>query len=93
MASAPVAASAPSRTIAEIRSIANGFVVRVDDPEVRKANQDSKQPYQDPMKEYSFTTVEKALAWIKANIQTLTADEDEDGDEFGASFKRATTEN
>jgi hypothetical protein len=82
----------PSRTVAEIRSIANGFVVRVDDPEVRKANQDPKAPWQDPSKEYSFTTVEKALAWIKANIATLTADLDEDGDEFGASFKRATTE-
>jgi len=82
----------PSRTIAELRSIANGFVVRVDDQSIRKANQDPKQPYQDPSKEYSFATAEKALAWIKANIKTLTTDTDDDGDEFGQSFKRATTE-
>ena len=82
--------SMPSRTIAELRSIANGFVVRVDDPEIRKANQDPKQSYQDPSKEYSFTTAEKALAWIKANLKDLMVDADDDGDEFGTSFKRAT---
>jgi len=77
-------------TIAEIRTIENGFVVCVDDPAVRKANRNPKTPYQDPEKEYSFPTIEKALAWIKANAKTLTPEPDDDGDEYKTSFTRAT---
>jgi hypothetical protein len=76
-------------TIAEIRTIENGFVVCVDDPVVRKANRNPKVPYKDPEKEYSFPTIEKALAWIKANVKNLTPEVD-DEDEYKSSFTRAT---
>lgn len=76
-------------TIAEIRRVENGFVVCATDPAIVKANRDPKKSYRSSEVEYAFTSLQKALAWIKANEATLVP---EDDDEYATSFDQATAE-
>lgn len=78
--------------LCEIRTIENGVEVCVMDPVLKKKNQTSKGPWIDPEKEYAFPTMDKALAWIKANYTKWmpTDDEDQAGGTYAAAFKEAT---
>lgn len=78
-------------TIVRIRKIDNGFVICACDPKIQAANRDPKKPYRDPECEYAFDTFEKVIKWLKANVDTLVPEPD-DQSEYANSFDKAVAE-
>jgi len=80
-----------SDTIVRIRKIDNGFVVCACDPKIQADNRNPKKPYRNPECEYAFDTFEKVLKWLKANVDNLVPEPDDDA-EYANSFDQATAE-
>jgi hypothetical protein len=72
-----------------IERATNGYVIRVRDPKIEKANTTRKDnsPWRDPEREFVFDTLDKTIAWIKANIDKALPDDD-----YSSAFDMAVTE-
>jgi hypothetical protein len=72
-----------------IERAANGYVVTARDPKIEKANQSEnhKGPWRDPEREFIFDTLDKTLAWVKANIDKALPDDD-----YSSAFDDAAME-
>jgi hypothetical protein len=77
--------------VCEIEQAANGWEVKVEDPDIVEKNRKAKSGWQDPEKEYLFPTLEKALAWVKDNADKYTS-EPSDKEAFDMAWNEAMTE-
>lgn len=75
-------------TIARINRLSNGYTVAVCDPEVQAANKDSKKPWRDPWKTYTFKTVKEVNAFLEGTLGKLVPPDDD----YGTNFARAVKE-
>jgi len=65
---------------ARIERLTNGYLIRVDDPKIKKANQsrspDDNKPWKDPEREFVFKNIDEVLAWLKANLDKALPEDD-----------------
>lgn len=64
----------------KIERLANGYEISLPDPAVIKRNNtrslNKPMPYEDPVKEYAFKTLDEVMVFLKANLdKALTVDE------------------
>ena len=77
-----------------IERLTNGFEVKIEDPEIVKANRkrdDSKTGligrWRDPWKSYAFKTAAEVTAFLTKALPKTVPDDDE----FGTAFDKAAT--
>ncbi len=79
-------------TIVRIRKIDNGFIVCACDPKIQADNRKTpSKPYRNPECEYAFDSFEKVIKWLKANVDNLVPEPDDDS-EYESAFNQAAKE-
>lgn len=75
--------------IARISKLENGYTVCIVDEEQRDKNNDPKHkgPWQDPWKEYAFSTAEEVLNFLKDRLDKLEPPPDADA-EYSTAFAK-----
>ena len=75
--------------LARIERIQNGFLVEFYEPTPRKKDKSGMSigPYNSDWKEYSYPTLDEALAAMKKKLPTVTRNADQ---EYAAGFAEAT---
>lgn len=64
----------------KIERLENGYEISLPDPAIVKRNNSRNMnrpvPYEDPMKEYAFKTIDEVMTFLKANLdKALSVDE------------------
>lgn len=79
-----------SESILSVEKLVNGYTVSVQDSKIIAANKKPNSTYQDPCKEYAFTTSKDVAAFVAKNLDSLPPpmSDDEMYDEaFGSATK------
>lgn len=75
----------------KIERLENGYEISLPDPAVIKRNNsrdmNKPMPYEDPMKEYAFKTIEEVMVFLKANLDKALS-----VDEYATAFETAMKE-
>ena len=77
--------------VLRVEKLENGYEVSICDPKIQEANNKPKTPWQDPWKEYAFTTSQEVVAFITEHLDSLKPPPDAD-EEYASEFQRQTTE-
>lgn len=82
-------------TTIRISCAANGYIVEVQDPDIKKDNQGAdlmkggkSVPWKDPNVKFTFATPQDAADFIKANIEKLFPDDEQSS--FSKTFDMAS---
>lgn len=75
--------------VVRIEKLENGYTVGVRDPKVDAANSKPKSTWEDPWKEYGFTTADEVKTFIGEHLDKLKPPPDADA-EFASGFAQAT---
>jgi hypothetical protein len=67
----------------------NGFVVCMDDPEIRAKNEKSKGPWQNPERQFVFDDEEDVIKFLTKNLDKIIPPK---GDDYDTSFDMAVDE-
>ena len=80
-----------SDCVLKIEKLENGYEVSVIDESIVKENENSKNGYKDPWKEYAFATVEEVKDFVGKNLDKLKPPPDSET-EFKQGFKQTEEE-
>lgn len=78
--------------VARIEKLENGYTVAIIDEAISKKNADPKNKgWQDPWKEYAFSTADEVKEFIGKHLDALKPPPDADT-EYGEAFAQAASE-
>lgn len=75
-----------SEYVLKIEKLENGFTVEIRDEKIAAANQKPKSNWQDPWKEYAFSTSKEVIAFVTSHLGSLPKSA---GDEFNDAAAEA----
>lgn len=77
--------------VCRIEALENGYTVSVRDPKVDKENAKKNSTWQDPWKEYAFSSADEVKKFIGLHLDNLKPPPSDDA-EYGAAFAQAAQE-
>lgn len=81
-----------SDTVLSIDKLENGYTVRVCDEEIMKKNHDPKNKvWQDPWKEYAFSTAAEVTSFVTSKLESLKPPPDA-ATQYAGAFDKAAKE-
>lgn len=75
--------------VLRIEKLENGYEVSICDPKITAANSKPKSNWQDPWKEYAFTTADEVKNFVGEILDKLKPPPDAD-EEYSSAFAEAT---
>jgi hypothetical protein len=75
--------------VLRIEKLENGYEVSICDPKIIEANNKPKSDWQDPWKEYAFTTAEEVKTFVGNTLDKLKPPPSAD-EEYDSAFKQAS---